>query len=234
MSSGASASPGAAAAEAPRPGSDRRLKRLQAAGALATLLIMLGAILVLYRRGSHTVPIPTDPTDAQAPSSCLLVESEGNARVRCAKLVDASARNVWQTIIDYKSFPRLFDSTLWTMKFDTVEDTAEGTHIAGGVSSVVGHWPIDVVMHHTESKDKFVASWDASAGREVNRGAWTVRAAGARAVLIYEIEVRSNKSPAFLINNALLDQVSKIINTVAAAALKHPTPPDSAQAPSTP
>src|SRR5690606_19870173 len=210
------------APEESNPMAARRLKLLQISGALITALIVLGAIFALYRRGSHTVPVPADPTDAQAHASCVLVEADGNARVRCARLVDTSARNVWSTFVDYKSFPRLFDSKLWAMKFDTVEATGDGTHIAGGVDLAIGHWPIDVVMHHTESADEFVARWDASSDGEVNRGAWTVRAAGGRAVLIYEIEVRSKKSPAFLINNALLDQVSKIIETVAAAALKRP------------
>lgn len=174
---------------------------------------------VLYVRGTRTGEL-VEPTTIEQGVRCALVRKGEAVPVRCAMIVDAPPDRVWSIIADYRRFADLFDSRTWRLEFERVEpEGADRFHVVGAVRSVLGTWPIDVRMQHAERDGVRTASWDASDGWDVNRGGWSVApAAEGRTLLAYELEVRTRRSPRFLINDVLLDQLPHMLRTVAGAA----------------
>jgi hypothetical protein len=207
-------------ARAPLDPARRRRRRWVMIGAalVTTLLIALPAV-GLYVRGTRAGE-PVDPTTIEQGARCGLVRRGEAVPVRCAMIVDAPPDRVWAIIADYRRFADLFKSRTWRLEFERVEpEGADGFHVVGAVRSVLGTWPIDVQMRHAQRDGVRTASWDASDGWDVNRGGWSVGpAAGGRTLLAYELEVRTRRSPRFLINDVLLDQLPHMLRTVGRAA----------------
>jgi hypothetical protein len=201
------------------PARRRRRRRVMILAALATSLAIALPALGLYVRGTKVGQL-ADPTAPEQGVRCGLIQRSGAIPVRCAVIVEATPDRVWAIIADYRSFADLFDSRVWRLEFERVElDGVDAYHVVGAVRSMIGTWPIDVRMQHGDQGGVRTASWDASDGREVNRGGWSVGPApDGRTLLAYELEVRTRRAPTFLVNDILLDQLPHLLRTVARAA----------------
>src|SRR5262249_30458732 len=129
----------------------------------------------------------------------------------------------WSAVTDYEHFPEIFP-TVSAAHAEPAGDRRH--HLTGTVTSVVGSWPIDVVVHHEETPPKYRARWAGAGGSGTcNRGRWGGTAAGpVRALLAYTLEVEVAHSPAFLVRNVLLSRQPAIIAAVE-ARLRQPAPP---------
>jgi uncharacterized protein YndB with AHSA1/START domain len=201
------------------PARRRRRRWVMILAATVTVVLMAIPGAVLFVRGTRAGEL-ADPTTSEQGARCGLVRRGEQVPVRCAMIVDAPPDRVWAIIADYRRFADLFDSRMWRLELGQVDPEGENAyHVVGAVRSVLGTWPIDVRMRHAERDGVRRASWDASDGWDVNRGGWSVApAADGRTLLAYELEVRTRRSPTFLINDVLLDQLPHMLRTVARAA----------------
>lgn len=186
---------------------------------VALALFFVGVAAGVYVRGTWADPAVRNPGSSAEGAVCQLYRTAGGAKVvRCARVLDHPPREVWQAITDYEKFPQIFGARHWQMEVSKVSPMAQGRRrMTGQVRSIVGTFPVDVVIRHSRSKTGGTASWDAPSGKiTANRGHWQVTPLeGGKTLLVYELEIQLEGYPRFLVNNVLLSQMPNAVQAVA-------------------
>jgi uncharacterized membrane protein len=196
---------------APAPGRRRVKKRI------LIPVILLGLVLVaflwLYVRGTWADTAERNPqTPAEGTVTQLYRTPQGDVQVRCAILIDAPVAGVWDVVRDYANHPRF----LPYVSAMHVEPKEGGRLYLTGTahSRLWGDWPFAVHVDHKAVPDKeYVASWDEPGeGLTVNKGSWTLTAAGpGQTLVVYALQVEADGYPNFFVRNLLLDRLSKVL-----------------------
>jgi uncharacterized membrane protein len=191
----------------PRPAPARRLRKR-----LLFPLILLGlagaALLWAYVRGTWADTVPHDPKSSAEGVVCQLYRTpEGHTPVRCAAVIDRPLDDVWKVVTDYEHYGDIFP-TLRSAPVAVARDPDGRYHLSGVASSVLGDWPFDIHIRHTDSPEKKAASWDGGSGDvRLNRGSFVLTPLGAdRTLLVYSLEVEIASYPNFLVRNLLLSR----------------------------
>lgn len=177
------------------------------------------AIAALVVRGTWADSAPRDPSSSsEGVVDQLCRDASGTTYVRCSVILEAPADRVWTTIVSYKRFPEIFRdvSAFATLDVTAAEPEADGrTRLVGRVQSIAGTWPIDVRVAHTITSTGYTASWDEPSDDFDNRGSWTVTPLGpSRCLVVYQLDVRAHRYPAFLINAVLLNGAPPVLEAV--------------------
>ncbi len=186
--------------------------------------ILLGLVvivfLVLYGRGTWVEPGEVNPaTPAVGAVTQLYRDGGGNIFVRSAILVKAPPRAVWPVVIDYASQANFlpYVSQLSSEELDEHRYRIRGV----AHSRIWGDWPFESEVRHDEKPDaaEYIASWAEEDRGElaVNRGRWTVRAAGkGQSLLAFALQVEVRHAPNFLVRNILMDRLPSVVRAVGA------------------
>ena len=141
----------------------------------AALFLTTGALLlVLILRGTlATSATPKPSTSADGPLAHLWLTPEGRKVVRCALVIDRPLDRVWSVVTGYDRFPEIFPTILKATS--SVEPDGRHRLRADVSASLLGTWPVDILIRHQESGGVRVASWDQPTGDVLrNAGSWTL------------------------------------------------------------
>src|SRR5262249_42777143 len=141
---------------APPQKEGRRLKkRILIPGLIVGLLALL--LLWAVVRGTWADTTPRDPKTSEEGIVCHLYQNpDGRKVVRCAKVLDYPAEQVWAVVTDYEHFDEIFP----TVESGKIQGKDKGRFQWNGeVTSLVGTWKVELDITHKESTDKKVASW---------------------------------------------------------------------------
>lgn len=194
-----------------------RIQRLSKVIAV-TAALCLAFLIFLIVRGSWADSNARIPTTAeQGAISQLYLNPNGQKQIRCAAVLNYPASKVWAVVTDYAHFGEIFGDKFWTMKFNNIEQQPNNVfHVTGGVSTKLGGWPLDLHITHTESAEKYVASWDESGGNiKINRGSWTITPISAdKSLIVYSLESQISPFPQFITNNIFFSQLKAAMRSV--------------------
>lgn len=188
-------------------------KLVIAATIISTLLFFAFVI-----RGSWASSTPKIPTSVeQGIVTQLFLTPTGQKEIHSYAVLNYPAKDVWQVVTDYEHFAEIFGGKFWSIKISKVEKKENNIfHMAGEVTSTIGTWPMDVDIKHTESAEKYVASWDKSGDVvKINRGSWTITPISAdKTLVVYSLESQISPFPQFVTNNVFLSQLKPVIKAV--------------------
>src|SRR5262249_1093122 len=157
---------------------------------------------------------PRDPKTSEEGIVCHLYQNpDGRKVVRCAKVLDYPAEQVWAVVTDYEHFDEIFP----TVESGKIQGKDKGRFQWNGeVTSLVGTWKVELDITHKESTDKKVASWKGTGeGVSVLEGSWTLTPAGpGKTLLVYTSDVELNRYPTFVVRNVLLSRQPTVLAAV--------------------
>lgn len=199
--------------ETARPKASMAIKLVLALAIISTLFFF--AFIV---RGSWASATPKIPTSVeQGIVTQLYLTPTGQKEIHCYAVLNYPAKDVWQVVTDYEHFAEIFGGKFWSIKISKVEKKENNIfHMAGEVTSTIGTWPMDVDITHTETPDKYIASWDKPGDVvKINRGSWTITPISAdKALVVYSLESQISPFPQFVTNNVFLSQLKPVIKAV--------------------
>jgi uncharacterized membrane protein len=186
----------------------------------AALFLAAGVfLLVLVLRGTlATTETPKPSTSADGALAHLWLNPEGRKVVRCALVVDRPLDRVWSVVTGYARFPEVFPTIL------KAESSVEpdGRHRLRAVvdASVLGAWPVDILIRHEEKGDVRVASWDQPTGDVLrNAGSWTLtKLDGDRTLVEYLLDVEVSGYPDWFVRAVLRGRQKKILRALGEGA----------------
>jgi uncharacterized protein YndB with AHSA1/START domain len=181
---------------------DRPAKRHRVAAVFISLFALL--LIVLTIRGTWADQNVRNPaSSAEGTITQLYLLPDGHKQVRCAVMLDCPLQEVWKTLTDYEHFRDVFP---FLIASETAPEPGGRQHLKETISSFLGDWQFEISITHTETPEKCVASWDQPGGDlSVNRGSWTLTAAGAgKTLAVYVLEAEVRRFPAFAVRNVLL------------------------------
>lgn len=199
---------------APAPPAKRKRIALLLMAAAALLLLL--AFLV---RGTWSTSEARNPaSSAEGVVTQLFRTPDGRKQVRCARVVDRPAAELWRALTDYDRFPELFPTVL---SATSAREPDGRFRVKMEVDTPLGKWPVDVRIRHQESPP-YVADWDEPSGSiTTNRGSWTLTpVASDKTLLVYALEVEFRQFPNVLVRNVFLSRQKGVVNALAAAVLK--------------
>jgi hypothetical protein len=182
---------------------------------LVLLLLVVGAVAVLFVRGTWADATPRNPASpADGAVAQLYQPPREHKRVRAAILLPFSRETVWKVVTDYGHYgdflPYLADVK--------AEPVGEGVwHMTGQAKSALqGYWDFAIDIHEEKTGDRWVALWDQPGGQvEVNRGSWTVTLAGnGQTLLVLELEAEVRHYPTFFLRNFFLHRLKQVLRAV--------------------
>lgn len=191
---------------------------------LVLLVVLLGAFVVLYVRGTWADDIEKNPaTAAEGTQTQLWRDKEGEIWVRCAIIVDAPAKQVWSVVSDHGEHARYlpYVSEVSAQKME------DGRILIKGVahSRLWGDWPYESRVTHEKVEGKgYIAHWDekAEGALGLNRGRWEVRELEpGKTLLVFSLQAEAEGYPSFLIRNILMDRMHAVVKAMREQALKH-------------
>ncbi|MBK7995429.1 MAG: SRPBCC family protein [Blastocatellia bacterium] len=189
------------------------IKLLIAATIISTILLFTFAI-----RGSWASSTPKIPTSVeQGIVTQLFLTPTGQKEIHCYAVLNYPAKDVWQVVTDYEHFAEIFGGKFWSIKISKVEKKENNIfHMAGEVTSIIGTWPMDVDITHSETPEKYVASWDKPGDVvKINRGSWAITPISAdKTLVVYSLESQISPFPQFVTNNVFLSQLKPVIKAV--------------------
>jgi uncharacterized membrane protein len=183
---------------------------LALAGTLALVLILRGTVATSDR------PMPNLSSDG--PLAHLWLDPEGRRVVRAAIVVDRPIDRVWDVVTGYARFPEVFPTVLKA----TSSVQPDGRHrLQADVSaSVLGVWPVDILIRHEDRGDVRVASWDQPTGDVLrNRGRWTLTQHPRGFTRVeYELDVEIRGYPSWFVRAMLRGRAKGILRALDEAA----------------
>jgi len=188
----------------------------------AALFLVTGVLfLVLVLRGTlATSETPRPSTSADGALAHLWLSPEGRKVVRCALVVDRPLDRVWSVVTGYARFPEIFP----TVQKATSSVEPDGRHrLQAEVSaSVLGVWPVDVLIRHEEKGDVRVASWDQPTGDVLrNSGSWTLTKLDDQRTLVeYLLDVEVRRYPDWFVRAVLRGRQRGILRALGEGALR--------------
>lgn len=207
------------AQSAAAPGRRRLRKRIFIP--LIVLALVIAIFLWSYVRGTWADSEARHPrTAAEGTIVQLYRTPEGDVQVRCAMVIDAPANEVWDVIRDYANHPRFFP---YVSTMEVVRQEGDRVFLTGTVQSRLwGDWSFAMHVDHKEKAgdakgDKeYTATWnDPSPSMPVNRGSWTVTAAGRnRTIVVYALEVEAAGYPNFFVRHLLLNRLARVVSAL--------------------
>ncbi|HEX7896830.1 MAG TPA: SRPBCC family protein [Planctomycetota bacterium] len=171
----------------------------------AALFLVTGTLfLVLVLRGTlASSETPRPSTSSEGALAQLWLTPEGRKVVRCAIVIDRPLDRVWGVVTGYAKFPEIFP----TIRKAQSSVEADGRHrLRADVSaSLLGTWPIDVLIRHEEKGDVRVASWDQPTGDVLkNAGSWTLTKVDDQRTLVeYLLDVEISGYPDWFVRAIL-------------------------------
>jgi uncharacterized protein YndB with AHSA1/START domain len=196
----------------PPPPARRLKKRVVVPGLL--LLLMLILFGWVWVRGSWADTDEQNPaTSAEGTVTQLHQTPDGHKQVRCARVFDHPIEDVWRVVTDYDHFPEIFPHVVSTK---AEKEGPDLYHITGTVTTPAGAWDFETRVHHKESSDDKVASWDEPGGQlTVERGRWALkRLDSGHTLLVYIQEIEVQNYPAFVVRALLRYQLPSIVEAV--------------------
>ena len=165
---------------------------------------------------------PTRPEDGTI--TRLLEQKNGNVVVRCAVVVDAPPKQVWDVVIDYPSHKSFLDYVA-DVKGTKQED---GRILVEGVahSRLWGDWPFASVVTHSELPDEeYGTSWSEEDKDvfKVSRGSWSVTPLGKdknQTLLVFTLQIELKDHPNFIVRNVIMDRLHSVVRAMRDEALR--------------
>lgn len=182
----------------------------------AALFLLAGAlVLVLILRGTLASSEAVKPsTSSEGPLAQLWRAPDGTRWVRCALVVDRPLDRVWSVVTGYADFPKIFPTIV---KAETsVEPDGRHRLRAEVAASVLGTWPVDILIRHEEKGDVRVASWDQPTGDVLrNRGSWTLTKLDDQRTLVeYLLDVEIRRYPDWFVRAVLRGRQKGILRAM--------------------
>lgn len=200
---------------AAQPQMRRVRKRIWIPSVLLGLLVLAGAWL--WWRGTSADTVEHNPASAADGAVTQLLSQDGRTFIRCAIVVPAPPRAVWNVVTDYDSHPKFirYVGKLSSQKMDDGR-----VHLSGVAHSRLwGDFPFESDVTHAEkpAQGEYAATWheEGKAGFLVDRGGWTVKGLPAdQSLLIFTLQMEIQGYPNFLVRNILMDRVGTIVESV--------------------
>ena len=204
------------------PQKRRVRKRLWVPSALLAFLVLAG--VCLWWRGTSAETVERDPASVADGAVTQLLTQDGRMFVRCAIIVPAPPTAVWKVVTDYDSHPKFirYISELSSQKLD--DGRVRLTSVAH--SRLWGDFPFEIDVTHTEepAQGEYTALWNEKGkggGILVDRGGWRVKRLPAdQTLLIFTVQMETQRYPDFLVRNILLDRVGAIVTSVRDEVIK--------------
>ena len=206
---------------APQPAAaepKRAKKRIYIPMILLVLLLLVAA--GFYVRGTWADTVIKDPDGPDAGTITQLLEKKnGNVVVRCAVVVDAPPKDVWDVVTDYSKHP---DFLPYVTRIDATKQADGLVKIDGEVHSRIWQtWPFISMVTHTESPadGTYSALWSEEDQGEfkVSRGGWSLTPIGKdmkQTLLVFNMQVELKSSPNFIVRNVIMDRLHAILKAV--------------------
>ncbi len=183
----------------------------------AALFLAAGVLLlVLVARGTWASAEKEAP--AAGPVTQIWRDPDGRKVVRGAIVVERPLDRVWSVVTGYADFPQVFPTIV---KAESAVE-ADGRHRlrAEVEASVLGIWPVDILIRHEEKGDVRAASWDQPTGDILrNRGSWTLTKLDAGRTLVeYVLDVEIRRYPGWFVRAMLRGRQKGILRALDAGA----------------
>lgn len=182
----------------------------------AALFLVTGVLLLLLvLRGTlATRETPRPSTSADGALAHLWLNPQGRKVVRCALVVDRPLDRVWSVVTGYARFPEVFPTILKAES--SVEPDGRHRLRAEVSASVLGVWPVDILIRHEEKGDVRVASWDQPTGDVLrNAGSWTLTKLDDNRTLVeYLLDVEVSGYPDWFVRAVLRGRQKKILRAL--------------------